>query len=213
MGGIGRWLFGGAIGILLTMIGWDRYVALQSSQYLYTSVAATPHYVYGMVLGTSPKISAEQANPFYLARVLAAARLYHAGKVQYLILSGHEDAYYSEPTSLKQDLIQAGVPPKALLIDAEGDRTWQSIQHLCNRSGIDSLLIISQQFHNERAVFMARWHGIKAAGFNATEVRGWRGMKVRIRETFARVRMAWDMLYAFFVGHPKRCDISYGRRN
>ncbi len=211
---MGRWMRAAVLGTTAALVGWDLYISRWARPFLYDDLAEVPTAHYGLVLGTSPKVAPDEANPFYRARVEAAARLYRAGKVRRLILSGHQDAYYSEPQALRADLIRRGVPPSALIIDSGGHRTWESIRHLCRTSHVDRVVIVSQRFHNARAVFIARWHGVPAVGYNARAVNGWRGVRVRLRETLARLRMAWDMLKE---RRSRQCEaaaaVSYHSRN
>jgi SanA protein len=59
----------------------------------------------------------------------------------------------------------------------------------------DSILVISQKFHNERAIFIADSRGITAVGFNAVDIKGIRSTRVKVREKLARVKVVLDMLF------------------
>ncbi len=189
-----RYVTMGLVVGMLVMVGWDRWVSYRSRPFLKSSVASLPPAPYGILLGTAPRVAPGRENPFYRHRLEAALALYRAGKIDTLIVSGHRSAYYDEPGTLRKDLIAEGFPATRIVIDSEGDRTWFSMQNF-QRSGIHApLIIISQPFHNERAVFIARWMGIEAYGFNAGGVDGWQGKKVRLREVLARTRMICDLI-------------------
>ncbi len=181
------------VGFVLVLV-WDQWVGFRSKRYTSTAIEAVPSVSYGVILGTSPWRARGQANPFYRHRLEAAVTLYRAGKVDTLIISGHRTTYYDEPGSFRKDLIAQGVPADRIVMDITGDRTWASVRYLRKKAAGRPVIIISQSFHNERAVFIARWMGIEAYGFNAAPVKGWAGWKVRLREVLARLRMVYDLL-------------------
>ena len=59
---------------------------------------------------------------------------------------------------------------------------------------LETYIIVSQKFHNERAVFIAKWKGIDAIGFNARDAGIKYGIKTRIREVFARCKVYFDLM-------------------
>lgn len=61
--------------------------------------------------------------------------------------------------------------------------------------GQASITVISQQFHNERAVYIARRKGMEAFGYNAKDVEDYGGLKTLAREKLARVKMALDLMF------------------
>ena len=60
--------------------------------------------------------------------------------------------------------------------------------------GLDKVTVISQKFHNERAIYIAKQKGLKAIGFNAQDISTSQGLKVQIREYLARVKVFIDMV-------------------
>lgn len=118
-----------------------------------------------------------------------------AGKVKYIIASGDNSTrQYNEPQEMKEDLIKAGVHPSRIYLDYAGFRTFDSIVRLHEIFGQDSVTVISQQFHNERAIYLASHEGIYAVGFNARDVNREQGMRVQTREKLARVKVFVDYL-------------------
>jgi SanA protein len=140
---------------------------------LYSDPAHTPYRRVALVLGCAEKIGGGYSNPFFENRINAAAGLYQAQKVDYFIVSGDNHiAAYDEPTAMKEHLIEAGVPANHIFCDYAGFHTVDSIIRANKVFGQTSITIISQRFHNERAIFLARHHGIDAIGFNAQDVGG-----------------------------------------
>lgn len=160
----------------------------------FEEVANVPHRKVGLVLGCSRRLSDGSPNPFFVNRMQAAADLFLAGKVDYLLVSGdNRTLRYNETRDMRRALVKLGVPAKNVVCDYAGFRTLDSIIRAGKVFGQASLTIVSQKFHNERAIFIAQHHGIDAIGFNAREVVAPEGFVTHFREPFARVRTILDV--------------------
>jgi SanA protein len=149
----------------------------------------------GLVLGTGKFLANGHLNLYYKYRIDAAVALYKAGKVEFLLLSGDNGVEnYDEPTTFKEDLIARGIPENNIFLDYAGFRTLDSVVRAYAVFGQEHFTIISQKFHNERAVFIANQKGLHAIGFNARAITGRYGLKVRVREYFARTKVFIDLL-------------------
>jgi len=134
-------------------------------------------------------------NPYYAHRIDATIALYKAGKIEFVLVSGDNGTiYYNEPTTIKKDLVEGGIPTDKIFLDYAGFRTLDSMVRAKFIFGLDSVTVISQQFHNERAIYIAEKKGLKAIGFNARGISGKQGTKVQFREYFARVKVFIDLL-------------------
>lgn len=173
---------------------------------LYDSISDIPANRVGVVLGTSKLLASGAPNPYFYNRIDAAAELYHAHKVERIVISGDNSVkHYNEPQDMKDALIERGVSPDHLHIDAAGFRTLDSIVRMKEIFGQSKFTIISQKFHNERSIYLARNYGIQAIGFNAKDVGVIKGLKVNIREKFARVKVFIDITFNIkpkFLGDP-----------
>ena len=150
----------------------------------------------GIVLGTSNKLAQGGANPYYTYRINAAVQLYNAGKIEFILVSGDNSTkYYNEPTTIKNDLVKGGIPAEKIFLDYAGFRTLDSMVRAKEVFGLNSVTIISQKFHNERAIYIAERKGLTAVGFNAKDVSTRNGLKVQFREYFARVKVFLDLLF------------------
>ena len=181
--------------LLLGILALSYFVVTQSAQArLYDVVAATPHRRVGLVLGCSERLEDGRKNLFFSARVQAAAQLFHARKVDYLLVSGdNRTIYYDEPKALRKALVSLGVPADRIVLDQAGLRTLDSVVRAREIFGLHAFTIISQRFHNERALFIARQSGIDAIGYNAPGVTGFAGMRAQGREALARFRAILDV--------------------
>ncbi len=160
---------------------------------MYTDSGAIPYNKVGLLLGTSKFLSSGYRNLYYTYRIDAAARLLKEGKIKYLVISGDNSRKeYSEPEDMRADLIAAGIDSSVIFLDYAGFSTFDSVVRLKEIFSQDSVTIISQQFHNERALYMARREGITAVAFNATDVSAKYGFRVQMREKLARVKVFVD---------------------
>ncbi|HLT52307.1 MAG TPA: ElyC/SanA/YdcF family protein [Flavobacteriaceae bacterium] len=182
------------------------YIINKSKDKLYTNVDAIKHNKVGLLLGTSKFTSNGNINYYYKYRIEAAVALYKAGKIEVLIVSGDNGTKeYDEPTQFKEDLVANGIPEEKIYLDYAGFRTLDSVIRAKEIFGQTSITIISQKFHNERAVFLANSNAIEAIGFNAKDVSQHYGFKTNLREYFAKSKAVIDILFnkqPKFLGEP-----------
>lgn len=163
---------------------------------IYTSTKNIPKNKVGLVLGTSKLLRNGNINLYYKYRLNAAIELFQANKIDFIVISGDNGSKsYDEPTDFKNDLIKAGIPENKIFLDYAGFRTLDSVVRVKEIFGQNSVTIISQQFHNERAIYLAEHFNIKAIGFNARGISGKYGLRVRLREYLARVKVFVDILF------------------
>lgn len=161
----------------------------------FTDISSTPKNRVGLVLGTSNKLTNGSPNPYYTYRINATKALYNAGKIEFILVSGDNGSiYYNEPDTFKKDLIKTGIPERAIFLDYAGFRTLDSMFRAKFIFGLNNVTVISQKFHNERAIYIAKQKGLNAIGFNAQDVSTSQGIKVQLREYLARVKVFIDML-------------------
>ncbi|WP_046757723.1 SanA/YdcF family protein [Kordia jejudonensis] len=183
------------LGILLVILCCNAYVELSTKGKTFNTVADIPVNKVGLLLGTGKYLSNGNVNLFYKYRINAAVKLYNAKKIKYILVSGDNGSTsYDEPTTFKEDLIAAGIPESRIILDYAGFRTLDSVIRSKEIFQQEDITIISQQFHNERAIAIAKAKGINAVGFNAKNVGGRNGFKVKMRELLARVAMCLDLL-------------------
>ncbi|QOY91801.1 SanA/YdcF family protein [Paludibaculum fermentans] len=159
----------------------------------YNTAEAVPPRSVGLVLGCSRKLPDGRTNAFFTHRIQAAAQLYRAGKVSYLLVSGDKHGpAYDEPADMRDSLIRAGVPADRIYRDDAGFSTRESILRARWIYGQTRLTVVSQEFHNQRAIWFARQQGIDAIGFNAAEVTVFGSFGTRVREVLARSDLMLD---------------------
>ena len=188
-------ILGIVIAALLTIFGANAIVEIKTQKYIYTDIQATPSQKAGLLLGTAKYNSGGGINPFFKYRIDAAVALYKAGKIKNIVVSGdNSQSSYNEPKDMKKELMKNGVPEDVIYSDYAGFRTLDSVVRMDKIFGQKEFIIISQQFHNQRAIYLARHYGLNAFGYNAKDVETKRAIKVQIREKFARVKVFVDII-------------------
>lgn len=174
----------------------------------YDSYDEVPFNKVGLLLGTSSNVGPGQPNEYFTNRIMAAANLFKHHKIDYILVSGdNRHASYNEPRQMMRALIKAGVPQDRIVADYAGFRTNDSVIRANKVFQLNKVTIISQQFHNERALFIADHLGIDAIGFNASDPYSeGNDFKVKMREFLARIRCVIDMYILHtkptFLGDP-----------
>ena len=180
---------------IIAVIFADKIITSKSKNYIYSDVLEIPYNKVGLVLGTSKFLQNGQINLYYKHRIDAAIELYKAGKISYIVVSGDNSRKtYDEPTQMKADLMVGGLPENVIFLDYAGFRTWDSIVRAKEIFSQSEFTIISQRFHNERAVYLAQRYGLNATAFNAKDVSKYYGFKTNLREKLARVKVFVDLL-------------------
>lgn len=153
----------------------------------------------GLLLGTTPQARLTKVtNYFFIYRIDAAEQLYNAGKIEKILISGDENSLdgVNEPECMRDSLVARGVPEGAIIMDGKGYRTICSVVNASKIFGLKSFTIISQEFHNERAIYQAEHLGLdieNIQAYNAPMPKSRRAYLTSIREYFARVKMFIDL--------------------
>lgn len=169
---------------------------------LFTEVKDCPEVKVGLVLGTSKTSRSGRENLYFNHRIEAAAALYHAKKIAYLLVSGDNGTQqYNEPEDMRKALVEAGVPKDKIYLDHAGFRTWDSMERALKVFGQRKIVVISQRFHNERAIYLGEQLGMTVYGFNAKDVKKAGGFLTNTREKFARMKVFWDLFWGVESRH------------
>ncbi|SFR63663.1 SanA/YdcF family protein [Maribacter stanieri] len=183
------------IALILVIFVCNIIISSTAEGQTYTNTDTVPANRVGLVLGTSNRLTNGSPNPYYTYRINATIALYKARKIEFVLVSGDNGSiYYNEPNTIKKDLIKGGIPEHVIFLDYAGFRTLDSMFRAKFVFGLDKVTVISQKFHNERAIYIAKQKGLKAIGFNAQDISTSQGLKVQIREYLARVKVFIDMV-------------------
>ncbi len=180
---------------IVMLILANQVIRISTENCIYDNMEDLPATRVGLVLGTSPKVKTGGTNPYFSNRMEAAAELYHSGKIQYLIVSGdNRTPYYNEPEYMHNALVDLGVPAPVIFSDQAGLRTLDSVLRARDVFGQNKLTIISQKFHNQRAVYIAKNKGMEVTAYNASDVPFDKNDRTRVREWFAKAMVFYDLL-------------------
>jgi len=180
----------------IIFITWANYsIKKESDAFISYSIADLPQTKTALLLGTGKNLSNGMPNAYFYNRIKATVDLYNSGKIQYIIVSGDNSRKdYNEPEDMQMELIKNGIPKDRIFMDHAGFRTLDSVVRAKEIFGQTKIIIISQKFHNERAVFLAKQNGIDAFGYNAKDVNKYAGFKTNMREYFAKAKAYWDLI-------------------
>jgi SanA protein len=187
-----------AAGVCGAFLAWSNWWVSRAGQgRLYSRVEEIPIYDVALVLGAAPKLGDGRPNLFFVYRMDAAAKLYSAGKVRRLILSGNARGNgYNEAAAMKRELLARNLPAEAMLLDTGGIRTLDSVIRAREVFGAKRLIVVSQEFHNRRALFFCDHHSVDAVALNAESVAFSTAPRTWVRELLARAVAVLDV-YVF----------------
>lgn len=185
------------IAVVIAFIVVSNYaIESYAKDKIYHEVAMIQKNKVGLVLGTSKTLQNGQINLYFKYRIEATVALYKEGKIEFVLVSGdNSSTFYDEPTDFKEALIKKGIPAHKIFLDYAGFRTLDSVIRANEIVGQEKITIISQEFQNERAIYLAQKNDIEAIGFNARDVSRRYGLKVQLREYLARTKVFLDMLF------------------
>jgi SanA protein len=162
---------------------------------VYNDLIQIPNNKVGLLLGTAKLLKSGQPSPYFTNRIKATVDLFHACKIDFIVASGdNRKKDNDEPLDMKNELIKLGIPENKIFLDYGGFRTYESVIRLNKVFGQRKFTIVSQDFHNRRAIFISQHMDLQAIGFNAKDVDSFIGFKARLREKLARVKVFIDFM-------------------
>ena len=181
--------------LLTTIFSCYLLICINARGKTFNDVQNIPFNEVGLLLGTSPITSNGEHNYYFDERIKATAALYHSGKIKRIVASGGDyssNGGCNELIAMRDSLIKQEIPDSLITLDYQGTRTLHSIT---NVKKLGSITIISQKYHNERAIFLAEYYGLQAVAFNATTPNIAK-KKIRniSREFLARVKLFIDLV-------------------
>ncbi|QPB42383.1 SanA/YdcF family protein [Rodentibacter haemolyticus] len=190
---------------LLVCVIIDQSISFYVRDRVFEQIDALPYRPYAVVLGTSKYVATGKTNDYYTNRLTAAKTLIDNQKVSYLLLSGdNRTLQYNEPRMMLRDLRKMGIPEDRLFQDFAGFRTLDSVLRASKVFQVPSYTIISQRFHCERALLIAKYYDINAVCFTAKQPEVY--LVTRVREMFARVKAIFDLIAGiqpYFLREPE----------
>lgn len=150
-----------------------------------------------IVFGSAVDYIAGEPRPIVKARLDAAYELYENGHITSIIVSGHEDTVandYNEPEVMADYLVYLGVSEQDVLEDNQGDSSFQTCKRAKHAFGVDAAVLVTQESHIQRVLYLCRNMGIDAYGITADAVSSDQGETLQwIREAFGNVKAVVDI--------------------
>lgn len=167
-------------------------VRLAMYPFTFTSAESVPQTQAGLVLGAS--VVRGKPSPILRERAEAAIELYRAGKISAILVTGDNGALsHDEVTPVRKYLLDAGIPAGSIFLDHAGFDTYSSMYRARDVFEVQSLTILTQDFHLPRALYIARHLGLEAYGYTAEGGRRWSD---NLREIPASLKAIGDLLLA-----------------
>lgn len=189
-----------AVACLALMLVCNHIVVSNAESKVFSEIDSIKYNKVGLLLGTTPQARITKVkNYFFIYRLDAAEQLYRARKIEKILISGDENSLdgINEPECMRDSLVARGIPAEDIILDGKGYRTINSVINANKVFGLKSFTIISQEFHNERALYQAEHLGLDEEdlqAYNAKMPKSRRAYLTSIREYFARVKMFIDLL-------------------
>lgn len=185
----------------ILLFACNAVVCHETKKKVYDRIEDVAQAEYALLLGTTPQARIGGNNYFFTYRIDAAEVLYKAGKITKILISGDENSLngINEPLYMKDTLVARGIPGEAIVLDGKGYSTIESVMRAKQVYGCSTITIISQQFHNERAVYLAeqlRLDYSTLQAYNAQSPRSEWAQITYCREYLARVKMFIDIIKA-----------------
>ena len=182
----------GLFGLLL-----PRFILLLYSKPRIFSAAAVPPRRVAIVFGAGLWRDGTPT-PVLRDRVQTAANLYFDGKVEKLLMSGDNTTVeYNEPEAMRQYALGLGVPDEDIVLDYAGRRTYDTCYRARDIFRVDSVILVTQDFHLPRALYLCNMLGVEAVGVPA-DIQYYRKISRALwhfRETLATLDAINDIMY------------------
>lgn len=195
------WILGIFVASCLALMMICNQIVVSSAEgKVLSDIDSVKHNKVGLLLGTTPQARIGRiTNYFFIYRIDAAEQLYRAGKIEKILISGDDHSLdgVNETECMRDSLVARGIPASSIILDGKGYRTICSVINANKVYGLKSFIIISQKFHNERAIYQAEHLGLDVKNiqaYNAKMPKSRRAFLTTIREYFARVKMFLDLM-------------------
>lgn len=180
-----------ALILIITSLSWI-YISTKSN--LYSDFEELPYNKVGLIPGCNKYIADGVLNTYYVQRINAGIKLFKNGKIDYILVSGdNAHASYDEPREMRKSLIDSGIPNDKIFSDYAGFRTLDTVIRAKEVFQLREVTFISQNFQNQRGVFIGKYRNINIIAYNAEEKNLKADFKTEIREIFAKVKMLLDL--------------------
>ncbi len=179
----------------VTTLALNFYVKTITSNRRYSNPSQIPPQRIAIVLGAG--IYNGQPSPMLADRISAAVELYKLGRVQKLLMSGDNSSEeYDEVTTMQRYAVQLGVPQEDITLDYAGFRTYESCYRANLIFGVKQAVVVTQNFHLPRAVYLCNQLGVDAVGLGTPDWESYRQetiIRYTLREFISTIKALWQV--------------------
>lgn len=204
MRNVKRVVLAGIIGVIVCA-GINQYVLAKSQQRISHNIKELPEAYTAIVLGARVYQNGGVSN-YLKDRLEHALELYNSGKIERFLVSGdHGQKDYDEVNTMKQYLMNNGVPKEVIFLDHAGFNTYSSMVRAKKVFQVEDAIIVSQDYHLPRAVFIANQVGLNAHGYASSSSVLGQSKRNKIREVLARVKSFGEVMLGVdpkYLGNP-----------
>lgn len=194
------------LAVVLFIFSINYYIVKTTEDYVFTDIKKLPKVDAVIVLGA--KVSKEKLSYVLEDRLIAGVNIIYANKAEAILLSGdHGQKEYDEVNGMRKYIIRRkfNIQKEQIFMDHAGFDTYDSMFRAKEIFGIKSAIIVTQDFHINRSVYIARNLGINAYGFAVNEDMYKESVRLnwRVRELLTRVKAFKDVLihsYPTYLG-------------
>jgi len=189
-----KWSFYLSLFLILLIYICNSWIIKSTRSQIYSDITKIPKNDVGLLLGANKKNRYGGENLYFKYRIEAAVELFKKGKIKHIIVSGDNHIKeYDEATDMYDALVEKGIPDTCITLDFAGFRTFDSMIR-CNKVfGQNKFTVISQEFRNQRAVFIGNYYKMNVVAYNAKEVPSGYSFRTKMREYFAKCKAVLDL--------------------
>ncbi len=190
-----KWSLLGLLFLLFCCFLLSANVYFETRHFRFDDIAKISNQKVAIIFGARI-YSNNNPSPFLKDRVNGGIKLYQQGKVQKLLMSGDNHIKdYDEVTTMKNYALSKGIPADAIVLDYAGLSTYETCYRAKTIFGVNSAILVTQDYHEPRAVFTCRKLGIDAIGFGQPDWSRYPEIKTRtlLREYLAHIKMYIDL--------------------
>ena len=180
--------------VLFVIWGLHAYILNTSSSRIFHTMETLPPSHTVIILGASVH-SDGKLSPILQDRVDTGLKLYNNGKVKRFLLTGdNRHSNYDEVNSMKNYLLDKNVPESHIFTDPAGIDTYDSMYRSRAIYEVPSAIVVTQQFHLPRTIFIAQYLGLNYSGFPADSRQYKTEAGLKRREKLANFKAIYELL-------------------
>jgi SanA protein len=192
--------------LVLVVLAANAYIVFSTRGEATSDISRLPHAQAAIVPGA--QVNPDGTMSSMLAdRVRRTIELWNAGKVDRILVSGDHGSWrYDEPDVMREALQRAGIPGRVIFTDHAGFNTRATMVRAKRIFDVQSAIVVTQGFHIDRALFLAKAAGIDDVHGLTSDLHGYGQKKLQneVREIFARVKAPLDVaIDAGVMGGPQ----------